>query len=118
MDKSFSRRVVLGTALVLAGLIMAVSAYAAGLSGGYVASGRNPDGSAYSGTVQIVETGGTVAMTWVVGTSTYTGLGKVAGRVLEVDWSADAPVVYVINSDGTLYGTWAKGTALELLTPQ
>ena len=102
----------------MAGLLTAVTAYAAGLSGGYTANGRNPDGSAYKGTVQIVETDGTVAMTWVVAGSTYTGLGKVAGRVLEVDWNSNAPVVYVINSDGTLYGTWAKGTALELLTPK
>lgn len=118
MHKGLSRHVVFGTILVFASLFSAVLAYADGLTGNYSAQGRNPDGSAYRGIAQITETDGAVAITWQVGTSTYTGVGKVDGRVLEINWNAEAPVIYVINADGTLYGTWAKGTALELLTPK
>jgi hypothetical protein len=118
MFKSLSRRTILATTFAFTILSSTVFAYADGLTGNYTAKGRNPDGSAYKGTAQITETDGSVAISWQVGASTYTGVGKVAGRVLEVNWNADAPVIYVINADGTLYGTWARGTALELLTPK
>lgn len=105
--------VVLAMMLTLSGW----TAHAADLTGNYRVNGRNPDGSAYEGSVQIVDNGGAVAMSWQVG-STYSGVGVVQGRVLSVNWGSDAQVIYVINADGTLYGTWARGTALELLTPQ
>ena len=92
-------------------------AEAAGLSGTYRVEGRNPNGSAYSGTVTIEDDGFEVRMHWRVG-RTYSGTGTREGRVLTVNWGASAPVIYVVNPDGTLYGTWARGRALELLTPQ
>lgn len=98
-------------------LLTPITALAGSLSGKYTVNGRNPNGSAYNGTVQIIDNNGAVAMSWQVG-NTYSGVGKIEGRVLTVDWGADAPVIYVINADGTLYGTWAKGKALELLTPK
>ena len=118
MTTIMTRRTALAATLGLTAMLFTPAAYAGGVSGEYTAQGRNPDGSAYQGIAQIVETDGAVAMTWQVGTSTYTGVGTVEGRVLEINWNADAPVVYLINPDGTLYGTWAKGTALELLTPK
>lgn len=87
------------------------------IAGRYRAQGRNPDGSAYSGTVRIEQEGEAVAFAWNVG-STYTGTGFVEGQVVTVDWGSDTPVIYVIMDDGELHGTWADGRALEKLTPQ
>ena len=58
------------------------------LTGEYVAEGRNPDGSAYRGTVRIEEADGAVAFAWTVGADTYAGTGMREGRVVTVDWGA------------------------------
>jgi hypothetical protein len=117
MNMTMTRRSAIGAVIGMMILLAPIAALAASLSGKYTVNGRNPNGSAYSGTVQIIDNNGAVAMSWQVG-NTYSGVGKVEGRVLTVDWGANAPVIYVINADGTLYGTWAKGKALELLTPK
>ncbi|NKB26395.1 MAG: hypothetical protein GKR99_02065 [Rhodobacteraceae bacterium] len=85
------------------------------LTGNYIAEGRNPDGSAYSGTVRIEETDGAVAFAWNVGGQTYAGTGVREGRVVTVDWGAETPVVYVVMPGRELHGTWGGGTALERL---
>ncbi len=87
------------------------------ITGHYIAEGRNPDGSAYVGTVQIAEVGGKVSISWTVGAQSYRGIGARDGRVLVIDWGADDPVIYVIMPDGSLHGTWAHGKALERLLP-
>lgn len=109
------RRLILGgiLSLVFSGMALAQS-----LSGSYKAEGRNPDGSAYSGSVTIVDIGGTVGMTWRIGSTSYKGKGALDGRVLTVNWGDDAPVIYVVMPNGVLYGTWAKGRALERLLPE
>lgn len=112
-----TRRFTLAALIGAAVLTTGYAAQAASLSGKYTVNGRNPNGSAYSGTVQIIDNNGAIAMSWQVG-NTYSGVGTVQGRVLTVDWGANDPVIYVINANGTLYGTWAKGKALELLTPK
>ena len=87
------------------------------IPGHYTAHGRNPDGSAYTGTVRITEQDGVVGLAWQVGSQNYIGSGKRVGRVVTVDWGSDAPVIYVVMGNGELHGTWAGGRALELLTP-
>jgi len=104
-------------AVCVAASLTGWTAIAADLSGSYRVNGRNPNGAAYEGAVQIIDNNGAIAMSWQVGNS-YSGVGRVEGRVLTVDWGSSDPVIYVINPDGTLYGTWARGTALELLTPK
>lgn len=116
MKSKLSRRalgVVVGLFVILGGW----AAQAADISGNYRVNGRNPNGSAYKGSVQIVDNNGATAVSWQVGRA-YSGVGRIEGRVLTVDWGSADPVIYVINPDGTLYGTWAKGKALELLTPR
>lgn len=105
--------------LMASGMICcaALSAAAQGLTGTDVAQGRNPDGSAYSGTVQIIQSASAVSMAWRAGASSYIGTGVQDGRVLTVNWSADHPVVYVLMADGSLHGTWDAGRALERLLP-
>lgn len=88
------------------------------ISGSYDAYGRNPDGSEYNGTAQIVQQGEFVDVTWSISGDTNGGDGRIEGRIVTVDWGDDTPVVYVVMPDGSLHGTWADGTAFEKLTRQ
>lgn len=110
----FSRRVLLAASFV----VTAGGALAQSISGGYLADGRNPNGSSYSGRVQISDSGGNVAMSWQVGSQAYSGTGRHDGQVLTVNWGDSHPVIYVIMRNGELHGTWANGHGLEKLTPQ
>ena len=88
------------------------------IDGAYRSDGRNADGSAYDGRVQIVQQGEAVEFTWNIGSDVFRGAGTIEGRVVTVDWGDSSPVIYVVMTDGELHGTWADGTALEKLTPQ
>lgn len=119
MQSTLTRRALalaLATLPALAGPLAAQSEMP--ISGAYRAEGMNPDGTTYSGTVQIADQGGIVAINWQIGSSNYSGRGIRDGRVLTVDWGDDAPVIYVVMSNGQLHGTWNNGTALERLIPQ
>jgi len=84
--------------------------------GDYFAYGRNADGSAYSGTVNIAPLGpNQVTVYWSVG-STYSGVGTLNGDVLTVNWGANHPAFYIVMPDGELHGTWDDGAGLELLS--
>lgn len=103
--------------LALPLLLLPALALADGLAGTYRAEGRNPDGSAYTGSARIEDDGATIRVFWKVGASSYSGVGFRDGRVVVVDWGQTDPVVYVVMSDGELHGTWAGGRALERLIP-
>ncbi|MDQ2090135.1 LIC10280 family protein [Marimonas arenosa] len=108
-----ARRLVLALPLLFAAPVMAQE-IPSDISGTYRVEGRNPDGSAYTGQLTVVEsTGGAVAFAWIVAKQSYAGVGTRDGRVVTVDWGADTPVVYVIMPGGKMYGTWADGKALE-----
>lgn len=111
-----NRRAVIGAVAALG--LLAGSALAQGLTGSYGAQGRNPDGSTYTGTVQMTQSADVISMAWRVGASSYIGTGVKEGRVLTINWGEATPVVYVVMPDGTLHGTWADGLGLEKLTPQ
>jgi hypothetical protein len=87
------------------------------LAGTYRATGQNPDGSHYSGTVTIRQDGGAYHLAWRVGNTGYKGTGKLSGNVLVVDWGAATPVVYAVTDDGTLKGLWEAGKGEETLSP-
>lgn len=110
-----SRRAVLSGLTAFA--LFAVPASAQDVSGVYRAEGRNPDGSAYSGTVQIQDNGGTVDMQWQIAGQSYSGSGSRNGDVIWVNWGQTHPVVYVRMPSGELHGTWGNGGALERLIP-
>lgn len=116
MRNDLSRRGLIGglTSLVMLG---AVPAWAQSVSGSYRAEGRNPDGSTYSGSVQIRDSKGEVRMEWQVGSQRYSGTGTRNGDVIWVDWGDSHPVVYVRMPSGELHGTWANGRGLERLIP-
>ncbi|WP_305971132.1 MULTISPECIES: hypothetical protein [unclassified Mameliella] len=88
------------------------------IAGAYRVAGRNPDGSAYSGTLQLTGNSARYQLTWTIAGQIFRGTGRLEGRVLTVDWQGDSnPVVYVLMPDGSLHGTWADGLALDRLEP-
>ena len=115
MQSPFNRRAAL--ALFSLPLLAATPAFAQSVSGTYRAEGRNPDGSAYSGTVKISDSDGIISIGWQVAGQSYSGTGTRSGDVVWVDWGDSYPVVYVRMPNGELHGTWANGTALEKLIP-
>ena len=107
------RRLLLALALLLAPAL----ALAQSIAGTYTAQGRNPDGSAYAGTVTISEKGDALHFVWNVGRP-YEGDGSRSQDVVTVDWGDTYPVYYLVMPSGELHGTWANGTALERLIPR
>ena len=85
--------------------------------GSYRVRGRNPDGSRYSGTAEIRDSGDHIVIEWRVASKGYRGTGTLDGNVLTVDWGATTPVVYALTSDGSLRGLWNSGRGEEILTP-
>ena len=114
MVRQIVRRVFLGLATAS---LFAVQGMAQGVNGLYRVEGRNPDGSAYSGSAQLVEINDTVTIAWQVAGQGYQGTGTRNGDIVWVNWGADHPVVYVVMPSGQLHGTWANGQALERLVP-
>ncbi len=87
------------------------------IEGQYSATGRNPNGTTYSGIVSITKKNGAYMFVWKIGNSTYSGSGYLEGDILTVNWGAPYPVIYKAQADGSLTGTWNNGTAAENLTP-
>ena len=79
--------------------------------GSYKVEGKNADGSAYQGTVEIERQGKGYHLSWEVGSSSYEGKGTLAGNLLTVDWGSSTPVVYALGTDGGLTGLWDAGRA-------
>lgn len=116
MNVFWSRRVMIA-GLFASALLAAGGALAQSVTGLYRAEGRNPDGSSYSGTVQIRDSKGVIKVNWQVGSQSYSGSGTRSGDVIWVDWGDQYPVVYVRMPSGELHGTWANGRGLERLIP-
>ncbi|MEN6375980.1 MAG: FlgO family outer membrane protein [Smithella sp.] len=87
------------------------------IEGQYSATGRNPNGTTYSGIVTITKKNGAYMFTWKIGSGTYSGSGYLEGNMLTVQWGAPYPVIYRVQADGSLLGTWNNGAATENLTP-
>ena len=119
MDVFVSRRRLFAGMAALGISLSAVAslAQAQSVSGQYRAEGRNPDGSTYSGSVQIGYSNRELVVQWQVGGQAYSGTGTRNGDVLWVNWGDRYPVVYVRMPSGELHGTWANGQALERLIP-
>ncbi|KHQ52101.1 LIC10280 family protein [Mameliella alba] len=90
----------------------------ADITGAYRVAGRNPDGSAYTGTLEMTANGAQYQLAWTIAGQVFRGTGRLEGRILTVDWQGDSnPVVYVLMPNGALHGTWADGHALDRLEP-
>jgi hypothetical protein len=90
----------------------------AGIGGSYAAQGLNPDGSPYKGSCEVtLKSDGSYSFDWVVGESTYVGVGKLENGVMTVDWGDGSPVVYQVRQGGKVWvGTWSDGNASETLS--
>lgn len=116
MRTDLSRRLLI-VGLTGSAVLAASPASAQSVTGSYRAEGRNPDGSSYSGSVQIRDGEGMVLVNWQVGNQSYSGSGTRDGDVIWIHWGDTHPVVYVRMPSGELHGTWANGRALERLIP-
>jgi len=119
-DRRFVLAGALAAPLALVALTAAAPAQQApayAIAGAYNVRGMNPNGSAYTGQVQIVQQGSAVEVYWSVAGQSYTGRGLIDGRVVTVDWGSSSPVVYVLMGR-ELHGTWDNGMAVERLTPR
>jgi len=103
--------------LALPLVLLPALAFAQSVAGNYRAEGMNPDGSSYSGTVTVTETGPVLTFHWDIAGDTYDGTGQRDGDVIRVDWGDAFPVVYVVMPSGELHGTWGNAHGLERLIP-
>ena len=86
--------------------------------GHYLVSGLNPNGSRYSGTLDVRANGDRYDFDWVTGASHFQGSGTLAGNILAVNWgSSTTPIIYAVSDDGSLHGLWADGHGEEVATP-
>jgi hypothetical protein len=86
-------------------------------SGRYNVSGRNPNGSSYTGTVSISRRGERFELEWRVGSTSYRGTGTLENNLLTVDWGDAQPLVYALGDDGSLRGLWSGGQGEDVATP-
>jgi hypothetical protein len=95
------------------------------LHSSYAAAGTNPDGSTYTGTVNIkVISDKTFTIHWKIGDETYDGFGMRNGDALAATYVLnDEPglIIYKVDDKGVLDGFWVvKGKdngGTEHLTP-
>jgi hypothetical protein len=85
--------------------------------GQYRVSGKNPNGSRYTGSLSIASQGGRYHLDWRVGSTAYRGSGTLDSNVLTVNWGSSTPVIYALAADGTLKGLWEAGRGEETATP-
>lgn len=124
MDTIISKLKITGILAVflLAGLACSAGGGGGDIAGTYNLAGTNPDGSTYSGTVEItLVEGATYTVTWNLPTQVFQGTGTLDGNTFTVD-DGEFITVYTVQPDGVLNGTWSsagqEGTGTEVLTPQ
>jgi len=115
-------------AFVTAVLIAAAcwdAAWAQTVGGTYAALGTNPDGSTYTGTVNITMNGPSCQIVWSVGATPASGNCLLAGNAFASYYRLSGQlglVVYQLRPDGSLAGNWEmddqSGVGTEILTPQ
>jgi hypothetical protein len=95
------------------------------LASHYKASGKNPDGSTYTGTVDVnVISDTTYTIVWHIAGATYKGFGMRMNDYLSATYTIDGEpglVMYKAVEGGGLGGLWAirgeNGSGTEVLTP-
>lgn len=113
------RALLFATLLTATPLLAQNTSQSGDISGTYSVLGRNPDGAAYSGSIELTATGNRYTGAWSIAGQDFRGSGTLDGRILTLHWAEGGdPVVYVLMPDGELHGTWADGLALERLEPQ
>ncbi len=111
--------------LILLVVTLALPA-AAQRSGAYDISGTNPDGSLYTGSLDLQQIGmSSFRLQWTVGTNTIDGVGMVSGLVLAVVFQLGEQTgmgMYELRPNGELSGTWtvigSQATGTEIARPR
>ena len=108
---------------VLATGVSAASAQTIG--GSYNVQGTNPNGAAYSGTVQITPSGSACRITWQTGSTSSSGICMLANKAFAASYILQGKqglVVYELQPDGSLKGWWTladqQGVGTENLYPR
>jgi hypothetical protein len=112
-------------ALAIALVATVATASAQSIGGKYRVAGTNLNGSRYSGTAEIVSTGGaTCRIAWTTGGTTAKGICMRHGDTLAAAYvmsGAIGLIVYQIKPDGVLDGVWTiadqAGSGTDVLTP-
>lgn len=103
-------RMIILAAVAALGLAMPAQAQR---SGTYAVEGTGPDGSRYTGSVQLTATGPeTWRATWRVAGEVTNGIGILMNGMLAFGYYAQretGTAVYVVAPDGTLSGRWTSG---------
>ncbi len=83
------------------------TAAGADLAGAYQVSGRNPDGSAYQGELNVIRRGEVYQFSWKI-PSELEGVGVQQGNAVTVGWGGQTCGVaqYVVESTGNLRGAF------------
>jgi hypothetical protein len=109
----------------LAATCVATAASAQTIGGTYAVKGTNPNGAAYTGTVQITMAGTDCKISWQTGSTTSAGVCARSNRAFSAVYqlgNAWGFVVYELQPDGTLTGVWRStdqsATGTETLTPK
>jgi hypothetical protein len=118
------RTVLLGAIVAALSMIGSTAAQAPqpDLAGVYRCDGKNPDGSAYQGVVEISKVKETFRVRWTMDDGAIMGVGIFSGGVFAVSYFGGAPAVVVYKVDGDkLVGEWTMGgaegaTYIETLT--
>jgi hypothetical protein len=93
-----------------------VAAFAADPTGSYEVQGTNPDGSTYSGTVTVTQTGQTYKVVWQVGGDTFTGTGIGNKDFLAISYvyDKDTGLVLLGADGGNWNGVWAYADGTKM----
>jgi hypothetical protein len=76
----------------------------------YRCDGKNPDGTAYQGFVEISKVRDTFRVRWTMDDGSITGVGIYSNGVFAVSYFGGAPAVVVYKVDsGNLRGEWTMG---------
>ena len=100
---------------ILAGLASGAAAQK-GVSGRFAVEGRSPDGGSYRGTVEVVPTGETLRVTWVIDGQRYVGTGLGDDRFMSISYRSgnDTGIVLLVNENGAWSGVWTFAGGIKL----
>jgi opacity protein-like surface antigen len=111
---------------IAAAAVFATAAHAVDIGGSYRVVGKNPDGSEYTGTAEIVVTSkNTCRISWTTGGSTSEGICMRNGIAFAASYVLGKDVglvIYEVNNNGSMDGIWTiadtEGVGSESLIPR
>ncbi len=115
---------------LIIGLLLAISLARPGsaqtVGGSYTVRGTNPNGTDYSGTVQITPSSSACRMAWQTGSTSSSGICMLANEAFAAHYvvlgGKPGLVVYELQPDGSLKGFWTiadtDGAGTENLYPK